>query len=283
MMWKERFCEGLLVAPAASATSKGGSASSAGTDDVPKITTSVAGAAAVPMGGPVSAVRVVSPAVTLIVVIPATSAGACFISEVNGRDDRPVAPVPVPFALDFLGDGRVAGSHEVTIPGTLLYLFLLAATHADQLGDQLGSGGCGKETEEVGVVRSAFITIWGSEVAEPVVSVSGDEVPNLDRPHHPVVLSGALRDGSPSLAVLLQGFPAILGGDLSDQPLRHAEQWSLDGGEDLDLTSMLVFEVGLMLLLTGVIQDDSAGIDRRRYRLVHIRLVLHVAARGHEG
>ena len=64
------------LAPAASATSKGGSASSAGTDDVPKITTSVAGAAEVPMGGPVSAVRVVSPVVALIVVVSATSAWA---------------------------------------------------------------------------------------------------------------------------------------------------------------------------------------------------------------
>ena len=59
----------------------------------------------------------------------------------------------------------------MVIPGTLYYVFPLAAAHADQLGDQVGSGGCGKETEKVGVLRFAFITIGGLEVAEPVVSV----------------------------------------------------------------------------------------------------------------
>ena len=201
----------------------------------------------VPVSRPVPTVGVISPA-AMVLVRPTTSAGAS-IGEINGGDDWPAAPVPVVLAL--LGEGRVAVDHEVIIPGTFDYILLLAAAHADQLGDQLGSGGCGKEVEKVGVVRSAFISIGGPEVGEPVVRASGDEVPELDRPHHPVVLSGALRDGGPSLAVLLQGLPAVLGGDLSDQPLRHAEE--CEECEDLDLTSVLVFEVGLMLLLAVVI------------------------------
>ena len=122
----------------------------------------MARAASVPVSRPrpVSAV-VVSPAV-VVLVRPATIAGAS-IGEIHNRDGWPAVPVPVILVLQ--REGRVAGGHEVVIPGTLDYIFLLAAAHADQLGDQLGSGGCGKETEKVGIVKSAFITIGGSEVA----------------------------------------------------------------------------------------------------------------------
>ena len=110
----------------------------------------MARAAPVPMSrpGPVSA-AVVSPAV-VVLVRPATSAGAS-IGEIHSRDDRPVVPVPVVLVLR--GEGRVAGGHKVVIPGTLYYVFPLAATHAHQLGDQLGSGVSGEEIEKVGVFR----------------------------------------------------------------------------------------------------------------------------------
>ena len=99
-----------------------------GTDDVPEITIAMARAASVPVSRPrpVSAV-VVSPAV-VVLVRPATSARAS-IGEIHSRDDRPVVPVPVVLVLR--GEGRVAGGHKVVIPGTLYYVFTLAAAHAN--------------------------------------------------------------------------------------------------------------------------------------------------------
>ena len=132
----------------------------------------MARAASVPVSRPrpVSAV-VVSPAV-VVLVRPATIAGAS-IGEIHNRDGWPAVPVPVILVLQ--REGRVAGGHEVVIPGTLDYFFLLAAAHADQLGDQLSSGrGCEKG-EHMGIVKLAIITSGGLEVAEPVLSMGGDE------------------------------------------------------------------------------------------------------------
>ena len=95
----------------------------------------MARATSVPVSRPVPAVGVVSPAV-VVLVRPATITGAS-IGEIHDGDDWPAAPVPVVLAL--LGEGRVAVDHEVIIPGTFDYILLLAAAHADQLGDQLGS------------------------------------------------------------------------------------------------------------------------------------------------
>ena len=80
----------------------------------------------------------------------------------------------------------------------------------------------------MGIVYPAFITSGGPEVAEPILRMHGDEVPKLDSSHHSMVVVDALGDGGPALTVLLQCFPAILKGDLGDQPLGHAEQRSLD-------------------------------------------------------
>ena len=85
---------------------------------------------------PISIVVVVFPAVTVLVG-SATIAGAS-ISEVDHRDDWPVAPVNVGLVL--LGEGVAAGGHKVVIPGTLGYVFLLAAAQGNQMGNQLGSG-----------------------------------------------------------------------------------------------------------------------------------------------
>ena len=85
---------------------------------------------------PISVVVVVPPAVAVLVG-SATIAGAS-IGEVDNRDDWPVTPVPVGLVL--LGEGGAAGGHEVVIPGTLGYAFLLVAAQGNQMGNQLGSG-----------------------------------------------------------------------------------------------------------------------------------------------
>merc|ERR1711867_92833 len=192
-------------------------------------------------------------------------------------------PLSLPASTSSTGGGGLACGNKVVIPGTLGDFLGLAAAQGDQVGDQLGFGLVGQESEKVGVVGLANIAIGGPKVAEPVLGVCGDEVLELYHPYHVVVLCRALREGSPSLSIPLELFPAILGGDLGDQPVRHVEHGGLVGSEHLHLTSVLVLEVRLMLLLTVVIKDDRAVVDRGLYRLVHIGLVLHAAARGHEG
>merc|ERR1711867_427520 len=166
-------------------------------------------------------------------------------------------PLSLPASTSSTGGGGLACGNKVVIPGTLGDFLGLAAAQGDQVGDQLGFGLVGQESEEVGVVGLANIAVEGPKVTEPVLGVCGDEVPNFYHPYRVVVLSRALREGGPSLPIPLKLFSAILGGDLCDQPVGHTEHRGLDGSEDLDLTSMLVLEVGLMLLLTVVIEDDE--------------------------
>ena len=55
----------------------------------------------------------------------------------------------------------------------------------------------------MGIVGLANVAIGGPKVTEPVVGVRGDEILNFDHPYHIVVLGSALREGGPSLTILL--------------------------------------------------------------------------------